>query len=105
MARTNIENMRLKDLLALDTKIKAAIADAREKGKAELTIKVAALAQQHGFSLSELFGGVRNKSERVNPPKYANPNDPTQTWTGRGRKPNWVIANIKKGRRLEDLAI
>ncbi len=30
----------------------------------------------------------RAKSSR--PPKYRNPNDPTQTWTGRGKAPKWL---------------
>jgi DNA-binding protein H-NS len=38
-------------------------------------------------------------------PKYANPEDRSQTWTGRGRKPNWLVARLKKGANLEDFAI
>jgi DNA-binding protein H-NS len=30
-----------------------------------------------------------------------NPEDPTQTWTGQGRKPNWMVAKIEKGATLE----
>jgi DNA-binding protein H-NS len=105
MVKINVDNMSLKELVALDAKIKAALADARAKGKAELKDKVAALAQQHGFSVNELFGGVRNKTKSVGIAKYANPDDPTQTWTGRGRKPLWVIANLKKGKKLDALAI
>ena len=37
--------------------------------------------------------------------KYANPEDPSQTWTGRGRKPRWVEAFIQKGNTLKDLEI
>ena len=105
MAKINVDNMSLQDLLALETKIEVALAKARTKGKAELKNKVAALAQQHGFSVNELFGGVRGKTKSASVAKYANPDDPSQTWTGRGRKPNWVIANMKKGKKLDDLAI
>jgi len=37
--------------------------------------------------------------------KYKNPNDVSQTWTGRGRKPAWVQAQLDEGFSLEDLAI
>ena len=37
--------------------------------------------------------------------KYANPANPEQTWTGRGRKPNWVIEALDNGKSIEDLAI
>ena len=35
----------------------------------------------------------------------ANPDDPAQTWTGRGRKPNWLVARLKKGAKVENFAI
>jgi DNA-binding protein H-NS len=38
-------------------------------------------------------------------PKYRNPADPSETWAGRGKKPRWVVAALKKGKRLEDLKI
>jgi DNA-binding protein H-NS len=38
-------------------------------------------------------------------PKYRNPGDASQTWTGRGRQPAWVAEALAGGARLEDLAI
>jgi DNA-binding protein H-NS len=38
-------------------------------------------------------------------PKYRNPNNPAETWTGRGRQPRWVQAALAEGRTLSDLAI
>ena len=41
-----------------------------------------------------------------NPPaKYANPSNPSQTWTGRGRKPVWVMERLTQGDTLESLEI
>ncbi|HRM75876.1 MAG TPA: H-NS histone family protein, partial [Paracoccus sp. (in: a-proteobacteria)] len=37
--------------------------------------------------------------------KYANPADPEQTWTGRGRKPRWVQEALGAGQKLESLEI
>lgn len=34
---------------------------------------------------------------------YTNPSDPAQTWTGRGRKPQWVAEHLQNGGNLEDL--
>ena len=39
------------------------------------------------------------------PAKYANPTDPVQTWTGRGRKPAWVNDFLTSGKTLDDLMI
>jgi DNA-binding protein H-NS len=38
-------------------------------------------------------------------PKYRNPADPTETWSGRGKLPKWVKAQLKSGKKLEDFAI
>jgi DNA-binding protein H-NS len=38
-------------------------------------------------------------------PKYRNPENPGETWSGRGRKPKWVEMALAHDRELEDLAI
>ena len=38
-------------------------------------------------------------------PKYRNPENPAETWAGRGLKPRWLTAAIKSGKKLEDFAI
>ena len=38
-------------------------------------------------------------------PKYRNPDNPAETWTGRGRQPRWVQAALAARRTLSDLAI
>jgi DNA-binding protein H-NS len=38
-------------------------------------------------------------------PKYRNPDNPTETWAGRGLKPRWMTAAIKRGKKLEDFLI
>ena len=37
--------------------------------------------------------------------KYRNPNDASQTWSGRGRQPVWLVALLAEGKKLEDLAV
>jgi DNA-binding protein H-NS len=38
-------------------------------------------------------------------PKYQNPENSTETWSGRGRRPRWVQAQLKAGRKLEHFLI
>jgi DNA-binding protein H-NS len=38
-------------------------------------------------------------------PKYRNPGNPAETWSGRGRKPRWVEEQVAAGRGLSDLLI
>ena len=38
-------------------------------------------------------------------PKYRNPDSPSETWAGRGRKPKWVEDYLARGTSLEELLI
>jgi DNA-binding protein H-NS len=38
-------------------------------------------------------------------PKFANPDDPSQVWSGRGKQPQWVTEKLASGLTLEDLSI
>ena len=71
---------------------------------------VACAQKKLGFSLNELTGGsVKSKTPKKPTqkaaPKYANPADASQTWTGRGRRPAWVISALEAGKSLDDMAI
>ena len=38
-------------------------------------------------------------------PKYQNPARPNETWAGRGRKPRWLMAQLRSGKKLHDFLI
>jgi DNA-binding protein H-NS len=38
-------------------------------------------------------------------PKYRNPARPSETWAGRGKQPRWLVAALRKGKRLADFRI
>jgi DNA-binding protein H-NS len=103
MARINVEKMSLKQLIELEGQIQNAIASARERERAEVRQAMVELAEKRGFKLQEIMGG-RGKG-KISIPKFANPDDPSQTWTGRGRKPNWLLAKVKKGAKMESFSI
>lgn len=65
-------------------------------------------AREHGFTLAELTGGSTAKASRtksVNPPRYRNPENPDQTWTGKGRRPDWIKAAQESGEDLSKFEI
>lgn len=82
----------------------------RNQQKADLLKKLNELAKASGMTLEELIPASA-RSKRYKPrakqstPKYQNPKNPAQTWTGFGRKPNWFIALLNEGKREEELLI
>src|SRR5262245_2032323 len=47
-------------------------------------------------------GGSVLKGKKV-PPKYRGPSG--ETWAGRGARPRWLVAAIKRGKKLDDFLI
>ena len=39
------------------------------------------------------------------PPKYRNPDRPSETWAGRGKRPRWLLKQLKSGKRIDDFRI
>lgn len=82
---------------AIDSELKKR--EGRERAEARKKIKE--LAEAHGIDLATLAPSGSGKQE----PKYRNPNDQFQTWSGVGRKPKWVEEWLAAGKPLEELAI
>ncbi|WP_146587079.1 H-NS histone family protein [Puniceibacterium confluentis] len=99
----NLETLSKDELKKLKGDVDKALKtiDARRKAEAKKAAEHA--AKEYGFSLDELLGGTVKGSKSA--PKYANPADPSQTWTGRGRKPNWVISALEAGKSMDELKI
>jgi DNA-binding protein H-NS len=106
MARgKNIENMSYAELAAMQTRIERAKAEKQNSERAVLRQKINDMAKAQGFDLNDLFGGRRKAKGKV-AIKYRDPNNPTNTWTGRGRTPRWMAAATKGGKvKKEDFLI
>lgn len=97
-----LEKMSLEELQVLRKEVDVAIKGFEKRKKKEALIAAQKAAKEHGFSLDEILGG---KSGTKGAPKFANPSNPEQTWTGRGRQPQWVKDAFAAGKALDDLAI
>jgi DNA-binding protein H-NS len=101
-----VEKMTLKQIEALEAQIALAKSRASDAAKAELKAKIDGLLASSGLTLGDLYPmATRGKRRSKSAPRYANPDDLSQTWTGRGRKPNWLVARLKRGAKLDDFAI
>jgi DNA-binding protein H-NS len=103
MAAINYDKMSVKELTDHIARAQKALAAVKDRERAELKHKIASLAENAGFSVGELFGG-RGKGKSISV-KYMNPDNRSETWTGRGRKPNWLVAKLSKGAKITDFAV
>jgi DNA-binding protein H-NS len=102
----DLDSLNLKELKKLQDDVAVAIFNYEKRKKAEALAAVEEAARAAGFSLKELLSDEKfTKGKTKAAPKYANPADATQTWTGRGRKPKWVEELLASGKSLDDAAI
>ncbi|MCV2445965.1 MULTISPECIES: H-NS family nucleoid-associated regulatory protein [Paracoccus] len=99
----DLDAMSLKELRELRNKLDRAISTFEDRRKREALAAVESAAREFGFNLAELTAARPARSKVA--AKYANPQDPSATWTGRGRKPRWVQEALDSGKKLEDLEI
>ena len=99
----SLERMSYRELHQLGMRVDKAMVTARERDRTTLRQKMESVASSAGFRIGDLFG--RGGKGRIVAAKYANPEDPTQTWTGRGRKPKWLGAKVKAGAKMDRFLI
>jgi DNA-binding protein H-NS len=98
------EKMSLKELQEFELKLKKAKANVHERSRSTLKEKLEAIAAEAGFKIGDLFGGRGGKGRKV-AAKYANPDNASETWTGRGRKPRWLATKLKAGEKQDKFLI
>ena len=100
----NLKSMSIDALVGLRGKIDAVlgtkVAEERRSLETELA-KLSRVEMAGGRSKAAFGRGVRGKVA----PKYRNPENPTETFAGRGLKPRWLAAALKSGKKLEDFSI
>lgn len=112
----DLKKLTLTQLARLESQIAAEVKRRESDKKAKVLAEVKKLAKQAGVPLSELLSGKTSKRGRPAgsksslkgkkvPPKYRNPANHAETWTGRGRQPAWVAAYLKGGKKIENLLI
>ena len=106
--KVDLESMSLDDLWSLHEKISAILSSRIKAEKHELEKRLAVLDRGMGAIVqpgeARLIGEKqRRKYPRVLP-KYRNPQT-SETWSGRGKLPRWLVAAMKSGRKIEEFRI
>jgi len=106
----NLEALSPSELQALIKHAEAQMGSARKNQVQEVRAKIDALLKNAKLTLDEVYprrGGKGAKGAKATvAPKYRNPEDPSKTWSGRGKRPVWFNEALKKrGVTAESLLI
>ncbi|MEM7613464.1 MAG: H-NS histone family protein [Pseudomonadota bacterium] len=109
-----LSTLSLVELKKLGANVEKAIATAEARRRKDARAALNKVAKEYGVSIDEVLVEDKPKVKRKKAtaakkpaaaPKYRNPADPKQTWSGKGRRPQWYIAAIESGASQDDLAI
>jgi DNA-binding protein H-NS len=121
----DLNTLSPKELDALISKAKKRQSTLKKrKPLATVRARLRAAAAAEGYSIAKPFGGTAAKSAgaaapRKAPtkagkagrklgkvaPKYRNPENGSETWTGRGKQPRWMAERVAQGKTPEDFLI
>jgi DNA-binding protein H-NS len=108
MKRLNLGSMSIDDLWTLHESIVGVLGAKITAEKKQLEKRL----EQIGRLPSDRSTGVNRsgagRERRPYPrvlPKFRNPLQPSETWSGRGKKPRWMTKLLKSGRKMDDFRI
>jgi DNA-binding protein H-NS len=96
MPTFDLSTYNLAELKGLEFDVRQEIKARQQREVSKAREQILGIARQAGLSEDLLLGGAALV------PRYRNPADASQTWTGRGRQPKWLADALAKGKSLDD---
>lgn len=98
-----LRSMSVDKLVALKNQVEAALSAKVAEERRTLEAGLSKLARFQGGTRSKMTFGRGARGPVAS--KYRNPENPDETWAGRGLKPRWLTAAVKSGKKLDDFLI
>ncbi|WP_336151778.1 H-NS histone family protein [Acinetobacter ursingii] len=107
--KIDIQDLTVEELQNLQQEAKQLIETKKEENITQAYEQILNIAELVGFTVPDLlaWGQQRTKVKTRKPvlPRYMSKTNVNDTWTGRGKRPHWLVAEINKGAKLEDFLI
>lgn len=106
VAGVDLSKLTIEELQDLAREIENEIVTRREADRERIVQQMRDLAASVGMTLEDFLRQERGRGRAVPSAaavKYRHPDNPALTWSGRGKRPNWVNEALASGKTLEDL--
>jgi len=104
----DLDAMSVDEMWRLHEKIGQLLSVRLTSEKRELEKRLAKLRRENETPASSAESTAVPRERRKYPrvyPKYQNPDEPSETWSGRGKQPRWLAAALKTGHKIEEFMI
>ena len=109
-ATPDLDTMSKAELEALKRQVEDALSKADVRRRREAITAARRSVEEFGFTLEEVLAFApefrRNRpvgEKAAQPVKFRNPENPQETWSGRGRRPAWLTRQLEAGKSPDDL--
>lgn len=106
VAGVDLSKLTIEELQSLAREIENEIVTRREADRERVLQQMRDLAASVGMTLEDFLRQERGRGRAMpagGAVKYRHPDDPALTWSGRGKRPNWVNDALASGKTLADL--
>lgn len=110
--KLDLDAMSVEEMWQLHEEISQLLSVRLTSEKRELEKRLAQLRREtergHSETADEQLLKAAAQERRKYPrvlPKYQNPDQPSETWSGRGKRPRWLAAALKTGHTIEEFVI
>ncbi|MFZ2842811.1 H-NS family nucleoid-associated regulatory protein [Psychrobacter sp.] len=100
----DLNSLNVDELRAITENAQQLIAQKQHQRLYDAYTQFEKIAEESDASIEEILQ-AGEKLEKKRSIKYRNTDNEEETWTGRGRKPTWLVDALAAGRKLEDFAI
>ena len=100
----DLDNLNVDELRAITENAQQLIAKKQHQRLYDAYTQFEQIAEESNSTISEILE-AGEKLEKKRKIKYRNSDNNEETWTGRGRKPTWLVDALAKGNKLEDFSI
>ena len=101
----DLHTLSLKELTSLRADVDTAIKSFEARRREEALAEMKEVAKKHGFDMSELASPSKKGAKSPSVVRFRDPSEPKNTWSGRGRKPNWLVTALGNGKDISEFAV
>lgn len=86
----DLEELTIAEAQELLSNIEQELRERSSRKRSEALKQIRQIVQGHGLRYEDVISAIRTTATRKKaPPIYRNPDNPRQTWSGKGEAPDW----------------
>ena len=101
----NYDDMSVAELGSVIADAQNAIQAKKEQEKEAVRVEAVSLIESRGYSVEDIFPSGKAKKKTKAPVTHRDPENPKNTWTGKGRKPKWLEEALMGGKELSEFRV